>query len=345
MCAPETSPVSNPHHSTKNENMILHQDEFGQWSYIDKDYYKDEPAITSFKPEEVQFYVLTPNNPDPLKKQMLTLNDQNIHKYFDIALPTRVVIHGWYTKGDILQPLAEAYFGKGNDTTRKINHNINFIYVDWSKGSNLLNYAQASRNVKKAGEQVARFIEFLIANGMNLNHLAMIAHSIGCHVMGIGKYKHPQYVITPIKSIQIVNLFFFTAGKNFTAKTNRNVPKMTALDPALPLFKFDQVEERLAKTDADYVEVIVTCGGLLGFYRPIGRATFYPNGGRKQSGCGVDTLGICAHDRAFQYYVESINNPHFYAFKCKSFEDLARGSCSVVEKKPVMMAGEPGHTK
>lgn len=50
---------------------------------------------------------------------------------------------------------------------------------------------------------------------------------------------------------------------------------MTGLDPALPLFKFEEVHERLDRTDAMYVEVIVTCAGMLGFSLPIGHATFY----------------------------------------------------------------------
>lgn len=50
---------------------------------------------------------------------------------------------------------------------------------------------------------------------------------------------------------------------------------MIGLDPAYPLFKFDKVDERLDKSDAIYVEVIVTCPGMLGFPQPIGHATFY----------------------------------------------------------------------
>lgn len=53
------------------------------------------------------------------------------------------------------------------------------------------------------------------------------------------------------------------------------VGKMTGLDPALPLFTFDDVHERLDKSDAMYVEVIVTCAGMLGFPQPIGHANFY----------------------------------------------------------------------
>lgn len=54
--------------------------------------------------------------------------------------------------------------------------------------------------------------------------------------------------------------------------------KIVGLDPASPLFKYDDVDGRLAETDASYVEVIHTCAGTLGFSKPIGMASFYPNG-------------------------------------------------------------------
>lgn len=54
------------------------------------------------------------------------------------------------------------------------------------------------------------------------------------------------------------------------------------LDPASPWFTHKDVDERLAETDASYVEVIHTSAGTLGFSQPIGMASFYPNGGKSQ---------------------------------------------------------------
>lgn len=119
---------------------------------------------------------------------------------------------------------------------------------------------------------------------------------------------------------------------------------MTGLDPALPLFKFEDVARRLDKTDADYVEVIVTNAGMLGFCLPIGNATFYPNGGTFQPKCGLDIVGACAHLRAPEYYIESIHNPQFIAFQCDTYENLVRGKCPVINR-PVMMGGDPGNRR
>lgn len=67
----------------------------------------------------------------------------------------------------------------------------------------------------------------------------------------------------------------FAAGKNIA---KGKVSKIVGLDPALPFFRYNDLNGRLTDTDADYVEVIHTSGGKLGFSKPIGKASFYPNG-------------------------------------------------------------------
>jgi len=70
--------------------------------------------------------------------------------------------------------------------------------------------------------------------------------------------------------------------------------RITGLDPALILFSFHDPTSRLADTDASYVDVIHTCGGWMGFEKPIGHADFYPNGGSpSQPGCGIDVTCKC----------------------------------------------------
>lgn len=81
------------------------------------------------------------------------------------------------------------------------------------------------------------------------------------------------------------------AGKKIS---RGKVGKIIGLDPASPLFKYDDVDGRLAETDASYVEVIHTCAGTLGFSKPIGMASFFPNGGAAQPGCSRwDIVGVC----------------------------------------------------
>lgn len=116
--------------------------------------------------------------------------------------------------------------------------------------------------------------------------------------------------------------------------------KIVGLDPAATHFSYEDVDGRLDKTDASYVETMHTCIEILGFTLPIGHVSFYPNGGKFQPGCW-DLFGICSHYRTVQFYIESINNPQFLAFKCDSLESVRNGTC-LSTGEPRQMASEPG---
>lgn len=100
-----------------------------------------------------------------------------------------------------------------------------------------------------------------------------------------------------------------------------------ACDPAGPLFSLDNPAERVAPTDAVHVEILHTNGGLLGFREPIGHASFFPNFGRTQPGCGADISGQCAHARSVLFYAESINT-RFTAQECSSFAEIDNNQCT-----------------
>lgn len=59
------------------------------------------------------------------------------------------------------------------------------------------------------------------------------------------------------------------------------------LDPAGPGFEYVTLQsDRLDSTDAQFVDVIHTAVGTLGYAAPIGVVDFYPNGGTPpQPGC------------------------------------------------------------
>jgi hypothetical protein len=98
------------------------------------------------------------------------------------------------------------------------------------------------------------------------------------------------------------------------------------MDPALPLFSFDNPGGRLDKGDASYVDVIHTCGGWLGFERGLGHADFYPNGGSfTQPGCGSDVTG------KMQFF-----NSHKILYACQIFgvyQSFSTLSLMVLENK------------
>lgn len=91
-----------------------------------------------------------------------------------------------------------------------------------------------------------------------------------------------------------------------------------------------------------YVEVIHTSGIFLGINRAIGTANFYPNHGKRQSGCWWDLDGgVCSHLRAYKYFAESIYSPvKFWSYPCRTFEDMQQSECGGIG---VHMGGEPGN--
>lgn len=63
---------------------------------------------------------------------------------------------------------------------------------------------------------------------------------------------------------------------------------ISGLDPARPLFEVPIMapEYRLDKSDAEFVDIIHTCGGVYGYEQSYGHADFYPNNGYPmQPGC------------------------------------------------------------
>lgn len=140
------------------------------------------------------------------------------------------------------------------------------------------------------------------------------------------------------KSRKIYHLI--SAGKNVQ---NGKIRKIVALDPAAPLFNYNNPDERVAVGDAEIVESIHTNAGTLGFSHPIGDASFYPNGGRSQPGCGWDLTGACAHARSYYFLAESIKSDKaFRTYQCESFDQIRRGKCSIHNSR-VALGGEPGN--
>jgi pancreatic triacylglycerol lipase len=139
----------------------------------------------------------------------------------------------------------------------------NVVGVDWSGPGGGPLYNVCRNNAKPTGDYLALLYAYLVSEGTMYNLLHCVGHSLGAHVCGY-------------------------SGK----AVNGTLGRASGLDPALPLFDYDIPEERLADTDALYVDVIHTCGGYLGFERAIGHADYFPNNGsRTQPGCGLDVSG------------------------------------------------------
>lgn len=209
---------------------------------------------------------------------------------------------------------------------------MNVITVDWRRLASGPDYTRAASSTGPVGERVARFIEFLIAQGTPSSAFHIVGFSLGAQVAGA------------------------TGGSLRSAR----LPRITGLDPAGPEFETPPKFRSLSSADADFVDVIHTNGiPVVGFgiKRPVGHVDFFPNGGSFQPGCKLPTESIiplstcchqiflfevqqntfpregwCPHSRAYLYFAESITarrgiDALFVASRCSSLIDLMKGRC------------------
>ncbi|XP_053673994.1 lipase member H-A-like [Anopheles nili] len=206
-------------------------------------------------------------------------------------LPTAILVHGWLGSSEsvVIEPLAKALLAQDDK---------NVIAVDWEQGASTLLYPVARYRVPKVASLVATLIDNLVTGlGQDIDRVGIIGHSLGAHIAGIaGKKVH--------------------SGK---------IGYIVGLDPASPLFRLKKPAERLSADDAQYVEIIHTNGKALGFFRNIGQADYYPNGGVRQPGCGLSLT--CSHQRAVDFFKESLKIRDYYARRCDGLTNLGP-SCS-----------------
>lgn len=188
---------------------------------------------------------------------------------------------------------------------------INVFIVDWSRLANYEYTIAANTHTRSVGAYVAVFINYLTTLGIKLDDIIITGHSLGGQIAGF-------------------------AG----AALNGKIGQIIALDPAGPLFTFPLInshENRLDKSDAQFVQVIHTSGGLLGVYYETGHVDFYPNDGiAPQIGCFVPLLTdsptpdfiSCSHFKANSYFIQSLNPAiNCKASKCSSFGSWFLRAC------------------
>ncbi|XP_017775928.1 PREDICTED: lipoprotein lipase-like [Nicrophorus vespilloides] len=254
------------------------------------------------KENDVRFYFVDRTH---VNGTLVTLQSKGRALGIDPRLPTIIYVHGFLElgiSGIAIRTVREGIFNSNID--------MNFLVVDWSNLSMGPWYVEAAQNVRYVSEKVATFIwTHLKRKSFRLDTLHVIGFSLGAQVVGL-------------------------AGK-ILKSNGLMLPRITALDPAFPLFHIKQPENRVARGDAEFVDVVHTNPGRFGIGEPIGDADFYPNDDRfYQPGCNfddvingnrLDDLASCSHERAWGYYSESIANPQaFPATTCRGFRADAK---------------------
>jgi predicted alpha/beta-fold hydrolase len=166
------------------------------------------------------------------------------HPDYDRNLPTVLYVHG-YTESfhsKSTQTVVEAFIARQN-------HNI--LVLDWSTYSKGLYTWTASRNVYPVGERAAEALLKMQNQGFNLQSFNLVGHSLGSHVVGV-------------------------AGRNVQrkSKSQTSITRITALDPAGPMFyKFGAMFHKpLNENDALFVDVIHTDYSYFGTFEKCGDA-------------------------------------------------------------------------
>ncbi|XP_012538316.1 lipase member H [Monomorium pharaonis] len=170
----------------------------------------------------------------------------------------------------------------------------NVILLDWSKYSKGL-YMTVFQNAEKIGTLFAKSIQKLKESDLDVSKIYIIGHSLGAHIAG------------------------------FVGKCNKDfkIPRITALDPANPMFY--PFGCYLTNEDASWIDVIHTDMGGYGTPTSMGTAEYYANGGtRPQPGCPLMGIplsdkALCSHQRSVELYAELKYFPNkFMAKRCSS---------------------------
>jgi len=286
-----TSPVPRDNANSQDGRWVMVPDTNGFLHLVDLESY-EEPVEPLFEPEnDMRFLLFTRQNPTVAQEitfDLAVLDASN----FNSNNPTHFTAHGWGGSGDAASNtlVRDAFLSIGD---------FNIISVDWS-GANSINYITSRNHVPAAGTHLGRYVDHLHVNGyIRLHEVQLIGISLGGQLIGF-------------------------AGK---AIFSGRVGVIISLDPAGPLFSYDDPTQRIDSSDGEYVEVIYTNAGMLGFDRPVGHANFWPNFGRSQPGCGADVGGGCAHGRSVTLHAESITQV-FTGHQCVSFEEIERDECT-----------------
>ncbi|XP_070491648.1 lipase member H-A-like [Chironomus tepperi] len=226
-----------------------------------------------------------------------------LHPAFNFNKSTVLYIHGFRESvlADSVQTVVSAYLSR-ND------HNI--FALDWSNYSSGSYVAHAVPSVIGLGNLIGYRMNSWLEQGiLDEKRLHIVGHSLGGQMSGyIGK---------------MVNLL---------SSGTRKIHRITALDPAKPLFYTNRTAmiSYIHMNDAELVDIIHTNAGVLGSSVSVGNCDFWPNGGSFQPGCAVNSIINCDHKRSWMYYAESVASmePKFNAIVCEDYKNFKKLNCS-----------------
>lgn len=259
--------------------------------------------------ENVTFWLYTRNTAQNPTQLNMFEPETIIEAPFVLDRPLIVLIHGYtghkdYAPNTSIRP---AYLAHGE---------YNIISLDYNPLALEPCYYQAVRNLAVVANCTAQLLDFMIDRNMfTLDDIHVVGFSLGGQTSGM-----------------IAN--YIRSGK---------LRRITGLDPAKPLFVTAPNEFKLDQSDADFVQVIHTDVFARGILHPSGHADFYVNGGVEQPGCSSQsmmTTGECNHNRAPEYFAESIaSKAGFWGYRCAHWYLYMLGLCVKREDSQLALMG------
>ena len=246
-------------------------------------------------PDDFQLLLYTRTN----AKSPIPLNITNPE--LNVKKDTVFIAHSWLqsSNGYGIDALKNAYLEHGD---------YNVIIINWGKISLQL-YSGAVCQLPKLANILADFVCSLHSKeGVQLENIHLLGHGLGAHLMG--------YI-----------------GQSTNTTCSQKIGRITGLDPSGLFFVDTPRSNRLDSTDANFVQVVHTNGGMFGFLGKCGHADFFANCGSIQRSCNMQEgvykiIGLlpspynklisvyCYHMRAIDLWIEAINSDKLQAYPC-----------------------------
>ncbi|XP_065088327.1 pancreatic lipase-related protein 2-like [Ochlerotatus camptorhynchus] len=259
--------------------------------------------LTTTVEEDVTFWC---SNGSSTVLRQATINDSYISQKIDPSKQVSFVIHGWMDDmslnwfQQLVQDVLKFYGG-------------NVCAVNWGHLARYNYYRTAVNHTMIASGYLTKFVQFLQTTGVPMEKITMIGHSMGAQISG-------------------------QVGYNLGGR----IGKIYGLDPAGPCFTLPRdrgLQYRLDRSDARYVQTIITSRLTIGVGVGEGHENFYPNGGASpQTNCVIPLTSdaefagqiLCSHMHSTTLFRLSLNPSLVYrGKKCINWPSYLLGLCGL----------------
>ncbi|EAT36379.1 AAEL011528-PA [Aedes aegypti] len=244
--------------------------------------------LTTTVEEDVSFWC---SNGSSIALKQASLNDSSLSRKIDTSKEVIFVIHGW------LDDISRMWFQQlAQDVLKYTGSNV--CAVNWGHLARYRYYRTAVNHTVMVSGYLTKFVQYLESAGVPLSNITMVGHSMGAQISG-------------------------QVGYNLGGKIGR----IYGLDPAGPCFTLPRdrgMQYRLDRSDAMYVQTIITSRLTIGVGVGDGHENFYPNGGiSPQTNCVIPLTSdaefagqiLCSHMHAATLFRLALNPANVYRGK------------------------------